>query len=149
MLLILYSKLEKITNVNLFNFYINLQLILLLSIELIKNHGIENFNISHNDIADDGAEALYGALQSSVNTLKYFAASNNKIGPRGAISFIHRLGLHNNVLQYLDLSWNVIGDDGAEALAKMLESNSIRKLDIRSNGISKFGAECLAKSLEY
>ena len=104
---------------------------------------LNQLDLSHNLIGDDGAEALAANLHHCTQ-LKNIDLSNNKIGGDGAkalaANFYHCTQLHE-----LDFSNNGIGDDGVKALAH--SCTQLNKLYLHTNGISSDGATALAANL--
>ena len=101
--------------------------------------GVTKFNISYNDIGDDGIARLAIALQANtiMVTLKVLNISGNHgIAVNGAKSLSRALSV-NSSLEELDISDTSIDDEGVAHIANALRTNTTMKaLDVSKCGIS-------------
>jgi len=67
--------------------------------------GLEELNLSRNEINDDGAEALAKALKHNTR-LRKINLYRNKIGTKGGIAIADALRTHNMTVEDLDLQYN-------------------------------------------
>ena len=108
---------------------------------------IEKFNISHNNISDDGAVAIGECLKNN-NTLRELNLSHNKVSDNGIISIGNALEM-NAKLQMFNISYNNISDDGAVAISECLKNNNtLRELNLSHNKISDSGIISIGNALE-
>jgi Ran GTPase-activating protein (RanGAP) involved in mRNA processing and transport len=77
---------------------------------------------SNNNIGDEGAKAIAGALANNT-TLQNINISKNDIGVEGAKAIAEALA-NNTTLIELNIGINNILDEGAEAIAEALKSNN-------------------------
>ena len=104
------------------------------SVEIVRDAGAmryNNINLSYNNIGDDGAIEIAGALQH-VTSLTTLDLRLNSIGRDGAIAIANAFG-NVRSLTRLDLSYNNIRDTGAEAIAGGAAKRSLTHLDLIHN----------------
>ena len=110
------------------------------------NDSLRFIKLGKNQIGDQGAKALAGAL--CVN--KFLISINfydNRIGKEGAKALAKALHI-NKSLASIDLSWNLIDDEGAKALAEALRVNkSLTLIDLAHNRITESGRKALVDAL--
>ena len=92
---------------------------------LLSSTGLEELDISYNDISDIGAERLSEKLTCSV-TLKSLAMRYCNIGKKGACELAHSL-MNNSSLQILWMNGNATGHCGVTELAVALYTNNTLK----------------------
>ena len=107
------------------------------------------FNLSYNNIGDEGAVALAAVGLIHCIDLEILELSGNKIGCEGAVSLANSIKLYQK-LRTLNLSLNRINDEGARALANVgLETSAhLEILNLSCNFIGDEGALVLAKSVK-
>ena len=112
---------------------------------------VTKFNISYNNIGDDGIARLATALQANtiMVTLKILNISGNRgIAVNGAKSLGRVLSVDSSSLEELDISDTSIGDKGVAHIANTLQTNTTMKvLNVSKCGITCKGAESLARAL--
>ena len=103
-------------------------------------------DLSHNDIASDGAQALANLLSVSRSVTDFNLRGNN-MGNRGVDAIAGVLKKHTS-LRLLNPGENGILEKGAEVLAGVLKENrSITHLELRFNNIGDRGVAVLATAL--
>ena len=110
---------------------------------------LEVLDLSDNDVADVGVEAIAAAVANSQVTKLLLA--NNKIGNAGAIALGQAETL-SGCLEEIDLSKNEIGDEGATALAEGLggrKNSTLTKLSLKDNRIGDAGAGAFVEHLDH
>ena len=107
------------------------------------------FDLSCNDIGDEGAVALATVGLIHCIDLEILELSGNSIGSKGAASLANSIKLYQK-LRTLDLSLNRIGDVGAMALANVGLKNfaNLEMLNLSCNNIGDKGAFSLANTVE-
>jgi serine/threonine protein kinase/Ran GTPase-activating protein (RanGAP) involved in mRNA processing and transport len=112
---------------------------------LAANTAITSLNLEHNNLGDDGAAAIAGAIKYTLITTVNL--SHNKIGPSGA-GFLADALLENTAITALNLASNSIGPNGASYLAEALKVNTaVTTLDLSDNNVGPVGAVVLADVL--
>jgi Ran GTPase-activating protein (RanGAP) involved in mRNA processing and transport len=91
---------------------------------LASNNGVEEFNLSENNLGDPDGVALARGVAAAEH-LKALRLRENKIGPIGigAIAAAVNEARVKNRMETLDLSVNPIGCQGAEAIAALIAGN--------------------------
>ena len=108
---------------------------------------LTTLDIGRNNIGDNGAIALAGALKDN-KTLTTLDISHNMIGVAGAKAIALALKV-NETLTTLNMYNNRFTSIGAEEIGKALEVNkTLTTLNINSNNIRVAGAQAIAKALE-
>eukprot|EP00929_Paragymnodinium_shiwhaense_P085450 TRINITY_DN45848_c0_g1_i2.p1 TRINITY_DN45848_c0_g1~~TRINITY_DN45848_c0_g1_i2.p1 ORF type:complete len:713 (+),score=118.99 TRINITY_DN45848_c0_g1_i2:75-2213(+) len=114
--------------------------------------GLQALDLDCNDIEDDGAVALAGALRD-MPELKRLRLGGNRINARGGKALAEALG--GGRLESLDLSRNYIGKQGAAAFAEVLgesgtagQNSCLLYLSLAVNRIVDEGAGSLASALK-
>ena len=110
--------------------------------------GLEELNLSKNDIGDDGAWQLTNSL-SNLNRLKVLDLSSNAGFGDDAVAEIGRLLPSMQNLNSLNLSKNKgICDAGVEILAESLGSTpALEVLDLSETNVADAGASALGRAL--
>ena len=117
------------------------------------NSALQVLDISHNEICDDGAEAISECLKDNNSTLQQLYMSHNQVSNIGITKISEALQI-NATLQILDISYNIISNDGVIAIGKSLKNYNeginciLRKLDISYNNVSSHGIVSLSKCLK-
>lgn len=110
---------------------------------LRKNKGLKHFDLSRNQIGDEGAEAIASSAFPHP-ALEALLLGCNGIENKGAISIAKGLLNPDGVLHELDLSGNNIGDKGFRAIAKGLKKNKqLRILNLSVNAVSGENEEAI------
>lgn len=137
-----YKKLELVSNGNA----ITADDAKVIADELGKNPALEELDLSHCFIKDEGAEALAGALERNTH-LTRLSLNGCDITDKGAKAIAEGLA-KNRGLNRLSLYSNRIGDEGAERLAAALRSNTtLQGLTLDYNHISETGAHAIADAI--
>ena len=112
-----------------------------------------HLNLSHNRIADRGAEALSRMLDGNTS-LRELDLSWNNIGWKGGVAIAKALGNPKSELVSLDASWNTLGsimDRGgtcAKLLAEALEVNTkLQHASLSHNNFTKANCETISMGL--
>jgi len=114
--------------------------------KLRENESVEHLDLTSAGISDVGAEALFGALESS--HLKELVLAENELTGKAIRALAPALTSRCCTLQHLDLSCNNIGNEGARLLAGMLMLNtSLRSVRLQDTQIGDDGATALARAL--
>jgi Ran GTPase-activating protein (RanGAP) involved in mRNA processing and transport len=114
---------------------------------LKTNKALQILYLDDTNIGDDGAKALADALKTNKALQTLYLIANN-MSDDGAVAMAEALKT-NKALQKLDLDRNNIGDDGAKALADALKTNkALQILHLCENNIGDDGAKALAESLK-
>ncbi|KAM5262896.1 dynein regulatory complex subunit 5 [Ctenodactylus gundi] len=112
---------------------------------LLDHPALEELDLSHNLIGDQGARGAAKLLNHS--HLRVLNLANNQIRAAGAQSLAHALA-RNATLLSLDLRLNCIEDEGGQALAHALEANEcLTTLHLGGNQLSEPTATLLAQVL--
>ena len=102
---------------------------------LIANTMLQNLDISHNVVSDDGVSFITDCFKMN-STLSILNLSNNNITDEGAKRVLEA----NTTLQKLNISSNRITDKGAKGLAEAIRLNTtLQELNISKGQISKEG----------
>ena len=129
---------ENPTLLNLYGYDIDAEAAAEIARALAQNT-ITTVYLSDNEISDEGAAAIAGALEHD-STIITLNLGGNEIGAEGAAAIAGALE-HNTTITTVDLGGNEIGDEGAAAIARALEHNStITYVDLDSNDIGDEGA---------
>jgi hypothetical protein len=100
-----------------------------------------------NAITSAGALILSEALRNN-NTLEELELQHNSLSNQGVLPLSNILSINSNTLKTLVLGNNKIGDEGAKSLAKMLQSNStLNFLGLAGNEIAHEGLQSLADAI--
>ncbi|XP_071995904.1 dynein regulatory complex subunit 5 isoform X2 [Engystomops pustulosus] len=112
---------------------------------LLDHPSLVHLDLSHNQISDRGARAVWKLINQS--QLRILNLCNNNIRPHGAQAIAHAL-TKNTTLQILNLRLNHIEDEGGTALCNaLLQNTSLEKLHIGGNELSEPTATVLAQVL--
>lgn len=124
---------------------------------LARNLSVTRLDLSRNDIACAGAEAV-AALLTKRSALSFLELGDNDIGARGAAALARAVarGAASRALQHLSLRRNRrVGDEGGAAIADALadasargEKLTLRTLDLSACGVGARTAAALARLLE-
>ncbi|KAF9576916.1 hypothetical protein EC968_000041 [Mortierella alpina] len=113
----------------------------------LKNSALTALDLRYNRIGDNGAQALSDALMKN-STLTTLYLSGNSFGDKGAQALSEAL-MKNSTLTTLYLSGNSFDVNGAQALSEALKANStLTTLDLESNLIGDKGAQALSEALK-
>jgi len=115
--------------------------------EALKMHRfINKVDLSHNRIANSGAEQIAIAMES--NPQFQIDLRFNKIGPMGGDAIV-RASVKNPKIREIDLSNNDLGDNGAARIAYALkqDSGNVSKLVLQNNHIGFEGDKALAENV--
>lgn len=110
---------------------------------LEKNASLHNFDLSYNNITNEGAQFLAQGLKvnKSINILML---RYNKITSPGAREISDTIGMPDNTITFLEMSGNKIGDAGAISFSKALQSTkALKTFKCRYCDIETEGAEAL------
>ena len=108
--------------------------VILISAFLYHNTNLQQLDLSHNRICDDGAVAISECLKNN-STLQELNISHNKVSDDGIINIAKALQI-NVTLQILDVSHNSLSDNGVVTFSDYLkENNTLRQLRISWNDI--------------
>ena len=108
---------------------------------------LTSFYFGRNEIGDEGATTLAGALQNNT-TLTELDLGGNEIGDEGTIAIVEALK-NNIVLTGLYFGGNRIGIGGTLAIARALQNNTaLTRLYLEDNEIGDEGATILAGILQ-
>ena len=136
-----------ITNLQITNFYLGDDEIILLSEMIRRNKVLMSIEFQHNLIGDKGAIALGEALGLNPG-FKILQLQQNQIGDEGAVALAQGLGNNSN-LQILYVAGNKIKDDGVIAFGKILKVNlTLQELNLSANQIKDDGAISLGQALK-
>jgi hypothetical protein len=114
---------------------------------LMSNKMLDNINLQHNRIGEEGVQSLATALKVN-NTLKSIDLSECRVSKIGA-KFLADALRENTSLVDISLSNNKIDDKGAQSLADSFRKNrSLRTIQLCSNRITDIGATKLADELK-
>ena len=118
------------------------------------------YDISHNNLCDDGALGISKCLKHT-GALKALNIAGNNITVKGAeivADFIQESTKITNMtenirqfttLQKLDISHNSICDDGAIAIGRCLKLNkTLKELNLSDNKISNYAIEIIADAIK-
>lgn len=105
---------------------------------------LETLNLSHNFLCDRAAIHLAEAMMiMDLKSLKRLNLSLNYIGVRGAEA-LAKVVASNSPLEHLLLTYNSLGDSGAELLASALKTNdTLLELNLGYNRITSVGMKAL------
>jgi len=118
---------------------------------IAHNDVLEDLDLSHNCIGDDGLCALSTSLYNTGdfnevnNTLKVLNVSHNDITCEGA-AYLARALEANKSLKILDVSCNRMSDDGVEQL--LASCSCLVKINLSNNGITKDRAVEIARAMQ-
>ena len=103
-----------------------------------KNTTLQELDISHNEIGDDGIIAIGQQLQFN-NTLRYLNVSANKITNVGAVCIAEALHV-GTALHEVDISENRITYEGLVSFLEHIQMNTtLKTLLVTRNNITKTG----------
>ena len=110
--------------------------------EALSHTSLQEIDISHCGIGEEGMVALSSALKTST-TLKCLNACGSHFGDKGAFHLAEALS--HTSLQEIDISHCGIGEEGMVALSSALKTNAtLKQLDISGNNS---GGEGLSSAL--
>ncbi|KYQ55518.1 T-complex-associated testis-expressed protein 1 [Trachymyrmex zeteki] len=90
---------------------------------MISNDNIEELDLSHCKLMDNGAHAV-GEFLSMHRKLKILHLANNNIGPNGVAGIVHGLiKASSTTLKHLDLRLNPLQNEGANHICALLVRN--------------------------
>jgi len=109
-------------------------------------------DLSACDVGDAGAQALALALESHPNCIRRLILSHNQIGNEGVEALCRSLsgsGSPPSMVQALHLDNNPgVGNAGANAIARVVEKGGAEEISLRSCSIFADGASALGKALQ-
>ncbi|ORX55850.1 hypothetical protein BCR36DRAFT_172959 [Piromyces finnis] len=99
---------------------------------LLSNRVLNNLDLSHNSISEEGALALSKVLSKSTVNINYLSLFNNNINAKGA-NYLGKALCNNNKLKTLILGLNPITEEGGIDILKGIYNNqSLNYIDISS-----------------
>jgi Ran GTPase-activating protein (RanGAP) involved in mRNA processing and transport len=114
---------------------------------LITSTVLSEVWLSNCDISDRGAMELSRVLRHPGCCIKFLNLSGNEIGDEGAAAIFSALECNTSV-QSIFLNENCIGDEGILALAKMLKTNkTLREVYLWDNRLTDRGCEEIARTM--
>ena len=138
--------------------------------ECLKNNTLIELNMSYNEVSNNGIINIGKALEiNETGSLKVFDISHNNISDDGMLTFINYLKFKNTlqelrlswsnesvlVFNSMNLSWNFckmnFGDNGAIFISVFLYNNiatKVQKLDISCNNIGNKGTVAISECLK-
>ncbi|XP_057709723.1 NACHT, LRR and PYD domains-containing protein 12-like [Corythoichthys intestinalis] len=118
--------------------------------EKLELSHLEELDLSHNDLSDEGVENLSKGLASPHCKLKVLNLSACLITMRRCLSLAEALKLNSSHLQELDLSKNNLSDEGVGILSEGLASQhcNLKVLNLSKCWITNRGCVSLAEALK-
>nr|XP_049616949.1 NACHT, LRR and PYD domains-containing protein 12 isoform X34 [Syngnathus scovelli] len=115
---------------------------------LSSSRTLRELDLSHNDLGDDGLEALAAGLAKPQCTLQVLTLESCNLSEKSGEALASVLS-SSRTLRKLDLSDNYLGDDGLEALAAGLANPqcTLQVLNLMTGDLRKKSCEALASVL--
>ncbi|XP_062294351.1 NACHT, LRR and PYD domains-containing protein 12-like isoform X2 [Scomber scombrus] len=112
-----------------------------------KSSGLEELDLSRNQLLDSGIKLLSDGLKSPDCKLQRLSLKECGVTIKGCQSLAGGLSSNSSHLRELDLSHNKFHDGGLKLLSKVLNKCSLKTLRLSECGIKEDGCKCLALAL--
>ncbi|XP_053193575.1 NACHT, LRR and PYD domains-containing protein 12-like isoform X2 [Scomber japonicus] len=112
-----------------------------------KSSGLEELDLSRNQLTDVGIKLLSDGLKSPDCKLQRLSLKECGVTTKGCQSLAGGLSSNSSHLRELDLSHNKFHDRGLKLLSEVLNKCSLKTLRLSDCGIKEDGCKCLALAL--